>query len=144
VRSGLVVQCLAIAVALATLGTGCRALVLVGGFDANAIVFVEGELQSTEPTALAEVAHACRLAIETLGYDEVMTHRDEEEVRWQAQTAGGDPVEIRLMPKSGKRTTLRIRVGVIGDEARSRLVLEQIRQSLLGIAATVPQQVGGE
>ncbi len=73
-----------------------------------------------------------------------MTHRDEEEVRWQAQTAGGDPVEIRLIPKSGKRTTLRIRVGVIGDEARSRLVLEQIRQSLLGIAATVPQQVDGE
>ena len=45
-------------------------------------------------------------------------------------TAGGDPVDIQLIARSEEETDLRIRIGVFGNEARSRLVLEQIRQSL--------------
>ena len=48
----------------------------------------------------------------------------------QAETAGGEPVDIRLVEKGPDRTELRIRIGVFGNEARSRLVLEQIHQSL--------------
>jgi hypothetical protein len=44
--------------------------------------------------------------------------------------AGGDPVDIRLIAKDDDQTDLRIRIGVFGNEARSRLVLEQIRQAL--------------
>ena len=44
--------------------------------------------------------------------------------------AGGDPVDIRLIFRSEDKTDLRIRIGVFGNEARSRLVLEQIRQAL--------------
>ena len=53
-----------------------------------------------------------------------------DRIRWRATTAGGDPVDIRLIAKGDEQTDLRIRIGVFGNEARSRLVLEQIRQAL--------------
>ena len=117
-------------VLVAALGTGCGALLLVGGAGTGAIAFATGELKSAEEHSLADLDRACRLAVDTLGYDNVETTYDKDRVRWQARTASGDPVDIHLAAKGTHRTQLRIRVGVFGDEARSRLVLEQIHQSL--------------
>ena len=115
---------------LAVHGTGCGALLLVGGAGTSAIAFATGELRSEEEVPLAELDRACMAAIETLGYEKVIVTRDAESVRWQAETAGGEPVDIRLVEKGPDQTELRIRIGVFGNEARSRLVLEQIHQSL--------------
>lgn len=109
--------------------TGCRGL-LLSGSEPNPITFEAGELRSDEKIPLAELDLACGEAVETLGYDEIKTTREEGQIGWTARTAGGDPVELRLTMKSSKRTELRIRIGVLGNEARSRLVLEQIHQSL--------------
>jgi hypothetical protein len=111
--------------ALATLfaGTsGCGALLLVGGAGTSAIAFATGELRSTEKTALAELDAACASAVDA--------ERTADQIRWRARTASGDPVDIRLMARKSDRTELRIRIGVFGDEAKSRLVLEQIHQAL--------------
>lgn len=119
--------------ALATLvaGTsGCGALLLVGGAGTSAIAFATGELRSTEKSALAELDAACAAAVDVLGYDEVETERTADQIRWRARTAAGDPVDIRLIARKSDRTELRIRIGVFGDEAKSRLVLEQIHQAL--------------
>lgn len=110
--------------------TGCFGLLLVGGAGTSAIAFATGELRSTEPTALHALDAACATAVDVLGYDEVETDREADRIRWRARTASGDPVDIRLLAKGPESTTLRIRVGVFGDEAKSRLVLEQIHQSL--------------
>ena len=109
---------------------GCGALLLVGGAGTSAIAFATGELRATEESSLAALDEACRVAIETLGYRDVESSRAEKRVRWQAMTASGDPVDVRLRAKGPKRTEVRIRVGVFGEETRSRLVLEQIHQSL--------------
>lgn len=110
--------------------TGCGALLLVGGAGTSAIAFATGELRVTEEIALRELHEATRLAVETLRYREVEAVLEADRIRWQATTAGGDPVDIRLIARGPERTDLRIRVGVFGSEARSRLVLEQIRQAL--------------
>jgi hypothetical protein len=110
--------------------TGCGALLLVGGAGTSAIAFATGELRSTEETSMAELDAATRQALEALGYGAIEAEREEERVRWRARTAGGDPVDIRLRARGADRTEVRIRIGVFGDEARSRLVLEQIHQSL--------------
>ena len=110
--------------------SGCGALLLVGGAGTSAIAFATGELRSTEDVPIASLDEACARAIDTLGYDEIETDRSADRVRWQARTAGGDPVDIRLVAKAPERTELRIRIGVFGDETRSRLVREQIQQSL--------------
>jgi len=117
-------------VALVVSSTGCGALLLIGGGGASAIAFATGELTSTEPVSLDELDQACALAIESLGYDKVEVVKEPGKVRWQATTTGGDPVDIHLKSKGPEKTELRIRIGVFGDEARSRLVREQIQQSL--------------
>ncbi len=116
--------------ALLALSPGCGALLLVGGAGTSAIAFATGELRATEPTPLAELDAACASAVDVLGYDEVETERDKDRIRWRARTAAGDPVDIRLLAKERDSTELRIRIGVFGDEAKSRLVLEQIHQAL--------------
>lgn len=112
------------------LWAGCGALLLVGGAGTSAIAFATGELRATEEAPLVDVHEACRVAVETLGYNEISAVREAHKIRWRATTPGGDPVDIRLKARGPERTEVRIRIGVFGDEARSRLVLEQIRQSL--------------
>jgi hypothetical protein len=109
---------------------GCGALLLIGGAGTSAIAFATGELRSTEKVPLAELDRACSVAIETLGYDKVERVQQPGKIRWQALTASGDPVDIHLTAEGKDETELRIRIGVFGDEARSRLVREQIQQSL--------------
>lgn len=110
--------------------TGCGALLLVGGAGTSAIAFATGELRSREETPLAEVDAAVATAVDVLGYDEVETERDADRIRWRARTAAGDRVDIRLLARGRDSTELRIRIGVFGDEAKSRLVLEHIHQAL--------------
>jgi hypothetical protein len=110
--------------------TGCGALLLVGGAGTSAIAFATGELRATEEYSLTEIHGACQRAVETLGYKEIEATLEADRIFWKATTPGGDPVDIRLIARGPERTELRIRIGVFGNEARSRLVLEQIRQSL--------------
>ncbi|MEZ4334826.1 MAG: DUF3568 family protein [Myxococcota bacterium] len=110
--------------------TGCFGLLLVGGAGTSAIAFATGELRSTEKTPLTELDAACASAVDVLGYDEVETERNADRIRWRARTASGEPVTIRLVAKGPESTEVRIRIGVFGDEAKSRLVLEEIHQAL--------------
>lgn len=111
------------------LATGCGGL-LLSGSDTSSITFQAGELRSDEEIPLVELDLACRDAVEILGYEEIEITREEGRILLTARTARGEPVELQLATKSSRRTELRIRIGVLGNEARSRLVLEQIHQSL--------------
>jgi len=108
---------------------GCGML-LSSRLSESTITFEAGELRSNEETSLADLERACRKAVETLGYEEIETTPEPDQIRLTARTVGGEPVELQLSAKGSSRTELRIRVGVLGNEARSRLVLEQIHQSL--------------
>lgn len=110
--------------------SGCGALLLIGGAGTSAIAFATGELRSREPSPLARLDAACATAVDVLSYDAVETEREANQVRWRARTAAGDPVDIRLVAKGPEATEVRIRIGVFGDEAKSRLVLEEIHQAL--------------
>ena len=131
-RRSPLVRAIAIAASLGLLpgATGCFGLLLVGGAGTSAIAFATGELRSTEKAALTELDAACASAVDVLGYDEVETERDANRIRWRARTASGEPVTIRLVAKGPESTEVRIRIGVFGDEAKSRLVLEEIHQAL--------------
>jgi hypothetical protein len=115
---------------LCTLLSGCGALLLVGGAGTSAIAFATGELQSTEPYSLEALDQACATALDEMAYSEIDTVREADKIRWRAKTSGGDPVDLRLQSKGPKSTDLRIRIGIFGNESRSRLLLEQIHQAL--------------
>lgn len=110
--------------------SGCGALLLVGGAGTSAIAFATGELQSTEPHSLDLLDGACALALDEMAYNEIEVERTADQIRWRAKTSGGDPVDVQLHAKGPKATDLRIRIGVFGNESRSRLLLEQIHQAL--------------
>ena len=116
--------------ALIAASSGCGALLLVGGAGTSAIAFATGELRSTEDAAMEDVEAACAVAIDRLGYEDVEVEREADRVRFRARTAGGEPVDLRVLARGPERTELRIRIGVFGDETTSRLVLEEIHQSL--------------
>lgn len=115
-------------VLVSALQAGCGRLFPTHG--ASPITFEAGELRSNEEVSLDELDLACRKAIETLGYEQVETTQDTKRILWRARTASGDAVELQLAARTASKTELRIRVGVLGNEARSRLILEQIHQSL--------------
>jgi hypothetical protein len=121
---------IALGAAFVATSSGCGALLLIGGAGTSAIAFATGELRTTEEAPLAEVDAACGEAIDRLGYEDVTTEREASRVRYRGRTVGGEPVDIRLEAKEPETTQLRIRIGVFGDEATSRLVLEEIQQSL--------------
>ena len=109
---------------------GCGALVPPGTAGTSAIAFVTGELHSIEDVSLSELDGACNAAIERLAYEEIDVSREADQVRFRARTAGGEPVDVRLFARGPLRTELTIRIGLLGDETTSRLVLEEIHQSL--------------
>lgn len=115
-------------VLVSALQAGCGRLFPTHG--ASPITFEAGELRSNVEVSLDELDLACRKAIETLGYEQVETTQDTKRILWRARTASGDAVELQLAARTASKTELRIRVGVLGNEARSRLILEQIHQSL--------------
>jgi len=115
-------------VLVSALPAGCGRLFPTHG--ASPITFEAGELRSNVEVSLDELDLACRQAIETLGYEQVETTQDAKRILWRARTASGDAVELQLAARTASKTELRIRVGVLGNEARSRLILEQIHQSL--------------
>lgn len=109
---------------------GCGALLLVGGAGTSAIAFATGELRVTEDVPLSALDTACLFAVERLAYEDIRIERDADRVRFRARTPGGEPVDLRLLAKGPEKTDLRIRIGTFGDESTSRLVLEEIHQSL--------------
>lgn len=132
-ETGLVQNRLSTALVIAlliALATGCGTLLKLTGSEADAIVFESGELRTIEEVPLAELDLACQKAVEMLGYEEIERTYEADSMRLTARTVGGEPVELQLAATRPRRTELRIRIGVLGNEARSRLVLEQIHQSL--------------
>ncbi|MFK7896203.1 MAG: DUF3568 family protein [Myxococcota bacterium] len=119
-----------LAIGLSGTLTGCGALLLVGGAGTSAIAFATGELKSTEPHALDVLDQACAVALDEMGYDEIDVERAADKIRWRAKTSGGDPVDLQLEAKGPESTELNIRIGVFGNEPRSRLLLEQVHQAL--------------
>lgn len=119
----------AVSIGLVALASGCLGPWLAGLGERGGVVFSTGELRSTEPTALDALDRACAHAVDRLGYEDVETDREADRIRWRARTASGDPVEIALLARGPEATELRIRIGISGNEAKSRLVLEQIHQA---------------
>ena len=117
------------AAALLTL-PGCGALLLVGGAGTSAIAFATGELRATQEASLPALDGACESVFASNGYKEIETERKDEQIRWQATTPGGEPVDVRLKAEGPEQTEVRIRIGVFGNESRSRLLLEQLGQAL--------------
>lgn len=112
------------------LNTGCAAVLLGGAAAAGAgtILYVKGELQSTDDVSIDKAWRATILAVDDLGFVVTSKEKDAVSASLTALTADNKEVKITLNRKADKVTQIAIRVGTFGDESLSRLILDKIRE----------------
>lgn len=108
---------------------GC-VVVAAGAAGAGAVAYVRGELSATVDGDYNRVVNAANRAIQELEFAKVSEHKDALNTVLVARTALDKKVEIRLANAGNKLTTIKIRVGVFGDEALSQAVLAKIKGAL--------------
>jgi hypothetical protein len=121
----------AVSLSLATLGatSGCIAVAAAAG-AAGAVAYVRGELASNLSADLERAQNATDRAIGQLGFAKVSDRRDATAGVFLARTAADKKIEINLEKVGDKMTKIRIRVGLIGDEALSLQILDKVKANL--------------
>ncbi|MCL4741383.1 MAG: DUF3568 family protein [Phycisphaerales bacterium] len=117
----------------AVLCSGCTVALVAGAAAAGiagTYVYTEGRLESVEDAPLASVHAAALKATEDLGFSLVRESQDAFGSIVVSKRADNSDVTIALEKKSDKTTSVRIRVGIIGDEAVSTEILARIRENL--------------
>jgi hypothetical protein len=119
-----------ISAGLAVMIAGCPA-VLVGAGAAGTVAYLQGDLKSVEPHPLDEVYAACEKVLKDRDLKvvgkEVKT-RDHAEI--SARDEGDRKIVISLKSDYEGITNIAIRIGVWGDENRSRELYLKIHQAL--------------
>jgi hypothetical protein len=108
---------------------GC-AVAVVGAAAGAAYVWVNGELKGSLPAELPKVDKATRAALTDLELVGVEGRVDRLKGKITARMADGTRVEIRLKAIDFKSTSIRIRVGTLGDKAISEQILRHIEKEL--------------
>jgi hypothetical protein len=92
--------------------------------------YVKGNLKGTVDASLDDTFDATTKAVKNLELVEKDSRKDAFEAAVTARSADDKDVTINLK-KTGERTTrVEIRVGVFGDEARSRQIMDEIQKGL--------------
>jgi hypothetical protein len=108
---------------------GCM-LAAVGAGAAGTVAYFKGDLESTESASLDAVYTATEKAVEEMGLYVISKEKDALGTRFVLRDTTDKKITINLTAVSETTTKLSIRVGVFGDESRSRRIYEQIKTNL--------------
>lgn len=103
---------------------------MVGGSSGASVAYVAGEMQAQEDVSLDEAWIATRRALQTLELDVTVDEKDSLSAHLVGRGAEDKKISVRLERVSPRTTTVKIRVGIIGDQAFSMQVLDQIEEEL--------------
>ncbi|QOJ00304.1 MAG: DUF3568 family protein [Phycisphaeraceae bacterium] len=123
-------------IAWALAGAGCVAdpVTISAGLSAaqqGTAAFFKGELQAAFRVPMDRVEWAVRAALEELDFPVENTSPSEEGwVEINAREESGRLVTVTLRRHSRVVTSIRVRVGLFGDQALSRLVLNKVQMGL--------------
>ena len=117
------------AVGILTLSSGCLAVAAGAGAGA-AVAYVRGELKATVDSNFDRAEAAANAAVADLQFAKVSEKRDALTAIVVARTAADKKVEIRVENTGKNVSTVKIRVGYIGDESLSLTVLDKIKSHL--------------
>ena len=111
------------------LGTGCFMLA-AGAAGAGTVAYIRGELDAPLDGSLDAADRAANRAVEQLQFAKVGETKDALKVTLTARTGDDKKVEIILSRTDERLSKVQIRVGIFGDEAISRAVLDHIKGNL--------------
>ena len=111
---------------------GCLLLAVGAGAGAGVatVSYVKGELRTTYAASLNRTWEATLSALKDLQLNVRSTKKDATEGNIEATKADGTSVKINLEPAGPDTTSVRIRVGLFGDEEVSRVINRQIASRL--------------
>lgn len=108
---------------------GCAAAV-VGVGAVGTVAYMKGDLESVEAEHIDEVYAATKKALDQFGYAVTKDKKDAISAEVTARDSQDKKVVIRLNTTEDRATKLSIRFGTFGNEARSRLLYDKIRENL--------------
>ena len=111
------------------LSEGCM-VAAVGLGAAGTIAYVRGDLQSFESERIDEVYEATLEAVDELELNVTTKSKDALSALIVARDADDKKVTIKLKATAEGPTELSIRIGVFGNETKSRLIYQKIRENL--------------
>ncbi len=100
------------------------------GAGAATVAYVKGELRTTYAASLNRTWEATLSALKDLPINVYSSKKDATEGDIEATKADGTKVKINLEPAGPDTTSVRIRVGMFGDEEASRVINRQIASKL--------------
>jgi hypothetical protein len=121
---------LIIGLILACLCSGCVALAVGAAGGVAGAVFVMGKLQEELNHPIAAAHEATLQGLRDLDLPVTEDKADKLAAHVESKLADGTHVWIDLDSVGDSRTKLTIRVGVAGDESRSRKILDAIKKHL--------------
>lgn len=130
---------LSLALGLSLLLTGCIPLLAGGAAGGFSVAYVAGELQAEEEVSIDEAYMAAQRALE--GLELTVTTREKDAMTAKVIAVGAEDkqITVRLERKANLITTVKIRVGMLGDQQYSLLILDRI-ESQLGVSNGVRPQ----
>jgi tartrate dehydratase alpha subunit/fumarate hydratase class I-like protein len=116
---------------LSVLAAGCAPLI-VGAAGAGAgVAYLRGSLNATFPATVAQVTEATDIALNRMMMTEVSVVGDATGAEVRARSATDDRIRIDIDPAGTGVTEISIRVGTFGDQAKSQMIYDEIRDTLI-------------
>jgi hypothetical protein len=120
---------LATVLAGAWLCPGCSTS--VRGPDGNVEATIkEGTLTATMDRGIDRVFRAVQDTVRELGLTTITSQQDGVAAEVLARDAQGQNVTIRLEAISASQTSLMMRVGILGDKNKSRVIFREIQENM--------------
>lgn len=102
----------------------------LGVAQAGTSSFIQGTLQAAFDKPMENVFQASRRALEHLGYEITREDTGAHYAQLQSMQSDESSIVLKLRKSSETVTGLSIRVGLCGDNAVSRLILEEVEKEL--------------
>ena len=111
---------------------GCVAAVVGAGAGAGTYAYVRGEYQTTYSYPLEKTYSATLAALKDLQMPVVSSVKDLTDGTIESKKGDGSDVKILLKSEGVNVTSVKVRIGVFGNEAASRLIADKISGRLGG------------
>jgi hypothetical protein len=109
---------------------GCAALLLGGAAGAGSVVYVKGQLKEDITVSVPAVHKASISTLKDLNLPIIEDSHDKLSAKIKSRFASGEDVWIDIESVTAESSKITIRVGVLGDQYKSRQILDGIHRHL--------------
>jgi len=116
-------------VAAAVMLSGC-VLAAVGAGAAGTVAYVKGDLEVIESKDLDTVYDATKKALADLELNAIQDNKDKMGATLVSRDSQDKKVTVRLTAVTDTSTEISVRFGTFGDEAKSAMVYNKIKENI--------------